>query len=378
MDNRIDLLDVVTTIYSAPGDQAGWTQAVEEISELVGGKASAYLLINKETQFVEVSGFCGFTDQHRAAYEGPNGKTKDIRFQYLHNLLPGQVFRDFEYVPSRAAWDASEWIQYQREELGCYWCMSAQVSTHGLWQDIITINRLEKLGPHTDKEKSDLQTLLPHLARAAELQRMLTSLESRFGAVLSVLDRLLIGVAIIDRSHRVALANVSAQQICESSGTARLMRDGRFMASDSSQDQQLQQLIADAIATSKSQGLSDGGQTLLTQGTSQVLAEVIPLRDDNLPDGDNIRGAAVFLLDQNLSQEVSLGGLAKIFGLSPAEEDVANTLSNGLSVKEVADRRNSSEETVRKQLKSVFAKTGVNSQLELVRLATKVTPPIKR
>ena len=49
---------------------------------------------------------------------------------------------------------------------------------------------------------------------------------------------------------------------------------------------------------------------------------------------------------------------------------------NGAELREVADARHTSLETVRSQLRSIFSKTGVNSQLELVRLAVKATPPI--
>ena len=51
-------------------------------------------------------------------YEGPNWVAKDIRVQYAGKLITGRSFRDFEFVPDRAANGAREWIQYARRAGG--------------------------------------------------------------------------------------------------------------------------------------------------------------------------------------------------------------------------------------------------------------------
>ncbi|NMA99093.1 MAG: hypothetical protein GX970_13455 [Phyllobacteriaceae bacterium] len=57
------------------------------------------------------------------------------------------------------------------------------------------------------------------------------------------------------------------------------------------------------------------------------------------------------------------------FGLSLTEIDLLRHLAEGHSVNDIADLRARSRETVRVQIKSLLAKTGTRSQLELVRLA---------
>ncbi|MEZ5871925.1 MAG: alpha/beta fold hydrolase [Nitratireductor sp.] len=61
--------------------------------------------------------------------------------------------------------------------------------------------------------------------------------------------------------------------------------------------------------------------------------------------------------------------LADGFGVTSGEAMIVRDVTNGLSVEEIAEERGRSVHTVRTQLKSVFRKTGVQNQAELVRLA---------
>ncbi|MEW8419252.1 MAG: helix-turn-helix transcriptional regulator [Candidatus Thiodiazotropha endolucinida] len=371
------LLNTIERIYSAPGSSRGWINSVKSINYLVGGKASAYFLVNRQTMENEINAIHGFREIDKSRYEGALGASKDIRFQYLHNLTPGEVFREFEFVPDRKAYNESEWIKYQYKSLGVYWCMSAQISKHGLWRDYISINRLKELGSFTDEQKNNLSCLLPHLSRAAELHRTLTCLERKYGAVLSVLDMLLVGLVILNHKKQVTVCNETAREIIQDSGSVKITGDGRFIACNNEENILLQGMITKSINTALAEGLYDGGQMHIRSDKNSILAEIIPMRDDGLSDRENIKGVAVFLMNPKLSKVITLNGIAKIFSLTKSEISVAESVANGLNLRDIADNRNTAIETVRKQIKSVFQKTGANSQIELLRLATKATPPIK-
>jgi DNA-binding CsgD family transcriptional regulator len=80
--------------------------------------------------------------------------------------------------------------------------------------------------------------------------------------------------------------------------------------------------------------------------------------------------AAAFLLVSD--GEVELHGAARrmreLYGLSQIESNLAVALARGATVKECAEGRGVSIETVRWQLKQVFAKTRTSRQPELIRL----------
>ena len=350
-----------------------------EATDLVGGNTGAFLILDDTV--MQVAAMHGYsTDELRELYEGESAAQKDVRVQYQHNLIPGRVFREFEYVPDKEAYDSCEWIQYELKKRGVYWNMTAQISTHNLWRDIVAINRVKSAGPYSDEEKAALQTLLPHMSRAAELHRTFTRMEDRFGAVLAVLDKLLVGLIILDTKGRVVLINAEASRAADDSGALSLRSDSRLHVTETATDEELQKLIMACAQTIGAAGVSDGGRLVVPTRSAgdSLLVDLMPIRDDGLPDGDNIRGVAMFIIDPSRAHILNAEGLSRIFKLSPSEGVISKALVNGATPREISEERRTSLETVRGQIKSIFAKTGANSQGDLVRLAAKADPPIDR
>jgi DNA-binding NarL/FixJ family response regulator len=65
--------------------------------------------------------------------------------------------------------------------------------------------------------------------------------------------------------------------------------------------------------------------------------------------------------------------LRQMFGLTTSEVAIAVALTSGHEVEEIARTRHVSPGTLRVQLKSIFLKTGVRRQSELVALLLRVS-----
>lgn len=65
--------------------------------------------------------------------------------------------------------------------------------------------------------------------------------------------------------------------------------------------------------------------------------------------------------------------LSQMLGVTPAEGRTAVALASGHSLAAIAERDGLSIHTVRYHVKHVLAKTGVNSQAQLVRLVVKLS-----
>ncbi len=83
-------------------------------------------------------------------------------------------------------------------------------------------------------------------------------------------------------------------------------------------------------------------------------------------------GPMVAILIGGLQVEIgaNIVRLATAYGLTPAELRVFSDIVGGRSINDIATAAGLGRETVRSQLKAVYAKTGLSSQADLVRLAT--------
>ncbi len=379
MSTSYELLDVIAHIYAVPGDRQAWTDLLPRLCELGRSVSATYYAADVDDNTVLVSANYGFSDEHLLQYQNYYA-ARDIRNQYLPAMKPGKVYRELEAVPDKEAYDENEFIQWADRELGFYYALGAKVSAHGLWMDVLALNRKRNDGPFPDTDKQAIQDCLPHLSRAMELHRTFVRLEERFGAVLSVLDKLLVGLIVLDQFGRVVVANETARRACDESGAITLTPDGRIRARLDSTDRSLRARISAAAQTSRADG-TDQGATLVavrSDGGLPLLLEVMPLRDDGLPDSDNVVGVGVFVIDPERSGVLDTGVLATLFGLTTAENDVARAIVNGQRVEQVAESRGTSPETVRKQIKTVLKKTGSANQADLVRRTAKASPPIAK
>ena len=68
------------------------------------------------------------------------------------------------------------------------------------------------------------------------------------------------------------------------------------------------------------------------------------------------------------SKNLPIDLLHGLFDLTPAEGNLAQQLVTGETLTSLADKLDLSQETLRSQLKSIFAKTGTHRQSMLVRL----------
>ena len=112
--------------------------------------------------------------------------------------------------------------------------------------------------------------------------------------------------------------------------------------------------------------------------STDYLATISPIRDVANEIEVNFKGAIVFIIDPDIKKNISTKGMDTLFNLTPAESQVCKLLLDGLNQGEIADCRNVGLETVRTQLKNVYQKTRTKKQSELIRLAVRCNPPIKK
>ena len=100
----------------------------------------------------------------------------------------------------------------------------------------------------------------------------------------------------------------------------------------------------------------------------------LPARNE-YGNGSSAPRAIVFINDPAEPLQVNRQMLRETYGLTPAEVRATEVIVDGGTVQEVASVLGVSENTVRTQLKQIYAKTGVDSRARLVKLVCSLSSP---
>ncbi|WLI91102.1 helix-turn-helix transcriptional regulator [Massilia sp. R2A-15] len=200
-----------------------------------------------------------------------------------------------------------------------------------------------------------LQTLMPHIQRAARLRSRLLALTQPNFLLHDVLDRVSMPLIIVDMAGHPVLSNRP--------GSAWLSRPEQPFTVRSP----IHGKVLSAVTRACGAGARVASIVRLQQTDGRpVFLNVIPL-PDTWEQGWKRGGPSALVVVIDISERQPEGGtgLHELFGLSPAEVRLVEQLRRGLSLKEAADTLQISVNTARTQLKGVFAKLGIRRQTEL-------------
>lgn len=190
-----------------------------------------------------------------------------------------------------------------------------------------------------------------------------------FGA--AALNRLPMGVVIVDKDAHVLFMNNSASDIFALSDGVDVGPTGIFRTAKVAETKNLHVMIADAAhdgVNGKEEDREGGALSVSRPSFKRPFSLlVVPLPDDEDISSDN-GNVAVFVNDPEKYNEPPTNVLARLYGLTDAEARLLQALIVGKKLETVAEDNGVSMNTVRSHLKQVFRKTGTNRQPELVSL----------
>jgi DNA-binding CsgD family transcriptional regulator len=240
-------------------------------------------------------------------------------------------------------------------------------------QDGSRVMAASVLFPGTTRERDSeainrLQLLAPHLLRVAQLKRQLSTLEARTAVTETVLDRLSAAVVIVDCGGQVTFLNKAAARIIAAKDGITLIRNS-LQTAVLNEGQAFQTLIMSALKSRWTPGVPPGGVMRVSRPSGRLPYEVLisPISGGTLDLGPSGAAVGVFLHDPEARADAPLQWLRRLYSLTEAEALVMHALMGGETLAEIAVKFGKRVETVRTQLKSIFRKTGTESQSELVR-----------
>jgi DNA-binding CsgD family transcriptional regulator/PAS domain-containing protein len=272
---------------------------------------------------------------------------------------------------SEAEWLGSSFYLLYCQPYGCHQMLGADISMPDGGKLRIRINRRRDQPRFSDSERALCTMLMPHLRRALHLHALLDRSESLGSLYFQAISRLSVATIVLDESGSVLQLNPVARDILDSNDGLKLV-GGRLEATYPSDNRELSRLVRDAFQRARQgdSGHCNAAALSISRPSGQVsLGVVVEL----IPSQERVEGkgqptVVVYVRDAVGKSLVSNLATAQLYNLTPAESALALELANGLSLEEASEALNIRRNTARAHLRSIFSKTGVRRQTELVRI----------
>jgi DNA-binding CsgD family transcriptional regulator len=291
------------------------------------------------------------------------------------NLPPGKVVTQRELVPDEELLQSEYYLNYLKP-IGLFHILGVDTVEPDGMQARLRAARRPDEPPFDATHKALCQKLLPHLRRAIQIHARLSRMESERDLYADAVDHLAVATLVLDEKGRILNTNSIARELL-AQGDGVYVSENQLHLADRSADARLQRLVVDAIAAQRG-GTTGMARALRIPRPSNrqdygLVIKPVPLSE--WAEGQASPFLAVFISDpeglEAVSEQALRTSLQALFQLTPAEANLAIKLARGMSLAEVSTAQNISQHTARAQLKSIFSKTGVTRQAELVRLVLK-------
>ena len=356
------LSHILGAIYDAALDEAGWVSCLETIRT---GFAGNYASLIVRTETTEDIGLIVSAGVNQSNLDPGNPY---IAMSPFTGMVPDQLVTIADIISERD-WRNSDYYQNYCKPQGVFHVLAADISTQNGGVYGLRITRPEDAKAFSQEEIDFCKLLIPHIKRALNLHLSINDDRKVSSLYSQAMAQLMVGVVILDQDRQVLECNPAATAILESQDGLRVVSK-QLEAAYTNDNKKLQALIQDALVKKIVTKTSLNQATSITRPSGRLALGLIvqPISSDQWTEGKQRPSVAIFLRDTEGRVDPPVRLAQELFHLTPAETALAIQLANGLSLEDASEVLNIRRNTARAHLRSIFSKTGVRRQTELVRI----------
>jgi DNA-binding CsgD family transcriptional regulator len=373
MTDDVNLLRIIGYIYDAAADPSAFGRLSNEIAREFGcGTSLLYVVQNPKAKSTDLllSATDNFDDWAHSSYTGYY-RQRDVWgagiLKAAAGMLGPGVFHGQKMLDTNTL---------LRSEIYSDWYSKVGIfhAFAGLFPvsndlGVVTINRPAAAKAFDQRDEARLGILVPHLQRAVQIHQRLSIAEQQRALTFEMLERLTLGIFVVEADARVIFANAVAQRNLQPGASLRL-HHGCLRLRHPAQQRRFEKTVRDAALTSVGQGTSAGGFIAVPRPEGPALSLLISPYRVSLSERAYPRPAALLIFaDPDTSGDAPERVLAQMFGLAPAEARLVSALVAGQTMADYADAVGISTNTAKTQMRQIFYKTGYHRQTDVIRAA---------
>jgi DNA-binding CsgD family transcriptional regulator/PAS domain-containing protein len=356
-------VDIVELIYAAAADPAGWQAAIDAISgEFPGGLG---LIMHHDTgrgagTWPSISSNWNpeMVESYGRYYGMLNPWMKNVGKRPVGLSVPA------EFMFSREDLLRTEFYNDYLKPIDLMSGVGVTLHHDRSLFIVATVLYPERTAESERDNVELLQRLSLHIRRAMQVNRRLSRANVSNFAAEAALDRIAIGVAVVDHESRIVFANRAADGIFKENDGLSLDRHGGVSARAPEEAKSIHAAVAKACRVSKGGLIQARPSSRISRPSGKTAYSVLvtPVRAER-----GVDLAIILITDHERGRLPAADDLAPAFGITPAEAKVLRLLVDGHDVKATAGILGITEMTVRTHVKNMFAKMDCTRQTDLVR-----------
>lgn len=356
---EVPLLALIECIYSDEPDQKSWNETLFKLCQLIDAQAAALFIVARQGKAIRVLGQHGFSSHFMPANclvscEIGTHIQSTLRYQNVYSK------RIEEDTYDTHLYDVTTHSTQQKIMSGIH---SWKLYGNDQFFIGIEIHRDNAKPLFSIEEIDYLNCIYKHLKRVFEASEMIKELRQKDIALSSALSRVSQGVVVVDANLNIIYTNKVAD-ILLLNNLGLAVTDNKLHATSNANQAVLQchvQRIIEHGIPSLSIQFKEEEQTY-----PLVISfhNTMPLPEANKPLSNR---AVLYISQLGTRSFATKESLQTAYQLTAAEAHIALSIADGLTLKDIAESKSISVQTVRSQLKIVFHKMGVNSQTDLAR-----------
>lgn len=369
MDEVARFNRLVSLIYEAALEPAAWGEALSALAQAFG--ADAWHFLGWDTaQGTDVLGLMPLAPLATKALTDYNAHygAIDPRRALSAQFGPSIVLRCDRHFDERFV-SGNEFFQDYLLPMGFRYSMGGCLRQSGNLNYQLGLQRSPDRGPFMEKEEQRLQDLMPHFNRALLVMERGETLKQATDIAGAGFSTTPLAIIAVDSRGRIRHSNPRGEQLLRAEDLVRQI-GGLLVCVDQEQQHRFAEALSTCAMSNQTTGLLVKHKRLRNERYSVTFTRT-PDRDGF---GQLQAAASVLCLIAPVDRRriATVRQLMTLFGLSAGEGRLARAIANGESPDDYARDAGLKITTVRSQLAGIFAKTGTNRQVDLVRLITSI------
>ena len=230
-----------------------------------------------------------------------------------------------------------------------------------------------QLGVHrgrlTEAERAHLSLVLPHIAKALDLGRPAGQLARQHQGMMAAMDRLVIGVCVLDPNGYVVVKNEEFRRQRDTYRMYKTEQNGALRFAKPEDQARFAALMESAMNHGQF-GARPRKEAIATDAESFLCVEIAPLTKSEEIGSGTFGGFIVYSTDTSRPIRCQTAPMKAAYGLTDTEMSLVDAIADGLTNAQIAEMRNRALPTINAQVKSILSKTQCSTRTQFVRLLT--------